>query len=276
MSTEDVKDLTIISKIEEGKIVHNYEELRRKVAEMVKPYRGLVFTEENAKEGKETVAKLQKFHDDMDKERKNLKKAWMKPYESAEVLMKDVLNEVKEPIQEIRTQLSELGKKRIKDKWDEIFALKERILGENKTFQGYMDYIALCPWFDNPRWENSTFTMEKIEEEIKQKAQKVVDNCNVINQIDTAYKNALFVTYREMGDLTQVMLRKEQLEESYRATQKAQEATQPAVQQQEEVKQEEVKQEEKQTLEFRMRGTKSQFAALLRFCKDQGILVKKL
>jgi hypothetical protein len=187
-----------------------------------------------------------------------------------------VLNEVKEPIQEIRTQLSELGKKRIKDKWDEIFALKERILGENKTFQGYMDYIALCPWFDNPRWENSTFTMKKIEEEIKQKAQKVVDNCNVINQIDTAYKNALFVTYREMGDLTQVMLRKEQLEESYRATQKAQEATQPAVQQQEEVKQEEVKQEEKQTLEFRMRGTKSQFAALLRFCKDQGILVKKL
>ncbi len=269
---EEGKELVVQSKIKEGQIITNYADLKAVVHNMLTPYRGLVFDESNYKDGKETAAKIQKFRDDLDSDRKSIKKEWMKPYLDAEALMKEVLSEIDGPLQHIREQLKKVEDDRVKQKWEDIFALKLEVFSE-KEFKGYKDFIATMPLFDNPRWENASFTMKKIEEEIRQKTRKVLDDCKVITNLECVHSAALFSTYADTMDLTQVMLRKDELEAQFRRSQEIQQQVNTP-----EVEPVDVAAPPQQeaTIEYRIRGTRDQHKQLMQFVKKNGMKIAKL
>ncbi len=271
---EQTKELVVQSKIKAGQIITNYAEMKDVVREMLNPYRGLIFDESNYKEGKETAAKIRKFRTDLDNDRKSLKKDWMTPYNEAEALMKEVLAEIDEPLQHIDEQLKAVETRRIEQKWEEILELKEQIM-EEKPFKGYKDFIATMPTFDNPRWENAGFTMKKIEEEIRQKVKKIVDDCTVISRLESVHSAALFSTYAETMDLTHVMLRKEQLEaHQERLREVKEEASKPVEEPAQEAT--EVQSPPEATIEYRIRGTKDQHRQLMQRAKELGMKIIKM
>ena len=86
-------ELKIFSPQENGfvpEIKWNNEELKAAIAEKMKEYKGLVFTEETISEGKKDRANLNKLRGAIDDERKRVKKLCMEPCNRFEKEVKEV------------------------------------------------------------------------------------------------------------------------------------------------------------------------------------------
>lgn len=291
-------ELVIKNEIHKGEIVHNYMELKDRVSLMVKPYLGLVFTSDTAKDGKTTVAKLRKFKTDLDRERKNLKRQWMLPYLEAEEMMKDVISVIDEPIKEINDQIVAFDETEKREKIEAIEEAKALVLGETD----YADFIFSVNWFDDPRWINKSINIKKVKESIIEKIDKVESDIGLINQTCGEFSSTIITEYARSGDVSGAIKMKEHLiEEKTRSeliVQRQKEAeerrkaqsslpskkeTQGNVivggfgEQRELVKEEPPKTPPvKKTLRFELTATKEGFKGLIRFCKDNDIFAIKI
>lgn len=117
-----------------GSIRTNFAAVKEELAEQVKPYENMVFTEENKTDAKKTVADLRKLKKSIDDDRKMVKKQWMAPYEQFESEVKELLTLVDRPINYINGQVEEFEKKRLAERKAEIEAIYEEEIGDLKDF----------------------------------------------------------------------------------------------------------------------------------------------
>ena len=69
-------------------IEFNYDELNNWIVEQVEQYKGLTYTDETIKNAKEDRAKLNKFRENIDNARKDVKKRYLEPYNKFEEKVK--------------------------------------------------------------------------------------------------------------------------------------------------------------------------------------------
>ncbi|MBL7006368.1 MAG: DUF1351 domain-containing protein [Spirochaetia bacterium] len=285
-----MNELTIINNVKAGKIEHNYTELKAKVALMVEPYKGLTFTEETAKEGKSTLASLRGLKTGLDNERKRIKKEFMEPYLNAETLMKEVLAIIDKPIDEISSQLSVFEAQEKKDKLEAVVELKAKIVNDSP----HADLIYTMKWFDDPRWENKTYTLKKIESEITQKLSQIGSDLQTIASVcDDQWTPRVITEYTQTGSLADALRSKDRMiAEKEQADKVAAEMAERRRQDAErEAAQKEIREasraaqakpeealvknidnfEEIKTFRFDITMTKTQFNALRQFCVSAGI-----
>ena len=192
-------ELKIFSPQENGfvpEIKWNNEELKAAIAEKMKEYNGLVFTEETISEGKKDRANLNKLRGAIDDERKRVKKLCMEPYDKFEKEVKEVLALVDEQISAIDVQIKEVEQIKREEKRKAVRELFESI--------GFQKFVTLEMIWDE-KWLNASVALSKVENQMKETMYRIGEEVGTISRLPEFSFEAMEV-YKKTLDLTQVKL----------------------------------------------------------------------
>lgn len=276
-------ELKIYENHEQKEIKWNNEELKAEIAEKVKDYKNLVYTDNQIKEAKSDRAKLNKLVKALEDKRKEVKKECLQPYEKFESQIKEVIAIVNEPIVLIDTQVKEYEELKRNEKYAEI----EKMFEEKNIF----DWLKLEKIFDT-KWLNATSSISKIESEIDEKVAKIDAEISTLQSLKEfafeaieEYKHSLDISraIAEGQRLAEIQRRKEeaQKEEEARKAEEQDKQEQAEIEKElpfnePEVVQIENQQEQEETpviytVSFKAKMTIEQSKALREFCKNSGI-----
>jgi len=217
---EEQNVLVIKNEIVAGKIVHNYIELKAKVALMVEPFKGTSVTVDTQKEASKTVANLRKLEKGLNSERINLKKQWMDPYLKAEALMKEVIAVVTAPISEISSQLKVFEEAEKQAKKEAIDELKAKLLADSPL----ADYIHGLKWFDDERWMNKSYALAKIGKEIIKMVSDIEDAIDLLRENGGEFANQMIAEFSKTGDVVPALNSGKRMQAEKEAAEKIAEA----------------------------------------------------
>lgn len=157
-----MEELSVVIKQKNGVIdFSNFEELKKQLSGYLEEYKSMSFTEERKAEAKSAMVDLRKLKKAVNDRKIEVKKQCMQPYDEFEVKTKELLTLIDEPILLIDSQVQAFEKKRIAERKQiiqEIYVEKSGDLAEYATLSSvYSD-----------KWENSSTSKKKIEEELEQ------------------------------------------------------------------------------------------------------------
>lgn len=197
-------ELKIFSPQENGfvpEIKWNNEELKAAIAEKMKEYKGLVFTEETISEGKKDRANLNKLRGAIDDERKRVKKLCMEPCNRFEKEVKEVLALVDEQINAIDVQIKEVEQIKREEKRKAVQELFESI--------GFQKFVTLEMIWDE-KWLNASVTLSKVEHQMKETMYRIGEEVGTISRLPEFSFEAMEV-YKKTLDLTQAIKKGQEL-----------------------------------------------------------------
>lgn len=187
-----------------GAIEFNFEELKSRLADEMKYYKGLTFSEDTKKEAKETVADLRKLKKDIKDKRIEIKKSFMHPYDEFEAQVKELDKLIDEPIAFINEQVEEFERKRVEERKKVISEIYTGIIAEHETVR---DYLPLQRIYDS-KWENATTTKKAIKEAITGHVEHVEKDLATIRAMESEFEDkglAKYKTTLELSDAIEIM-----------------------------------------------------------------------
>ena len=197
-----------------GNLTANFEELKRSVTESVKKYKGLVYTDTQITEAKADLAYLRAERKRIDDARKDVKKEFMKPYDSFEQQVKETLAIYDDAIIEINEQVTAAENKAKADKKAAI----EKWWTENgvKSVEG----IKLAQVWDE-RYLNKGFTEKKWQEDLAKKATAIEQDLKTISLFEAEMCNFVLPMYMRTLNLADATAEYERFKENQRRTEEA-------------------------------------------------------
>lgn len=112
-------DVTVNTEIK----INDKEKLEALVSAVEKKYSGLVFTDDNEKEAKETRAELNKIKDKLDDGRKRIKKTFNEPLKAFEAEMNGYTKRIEDVTEPIKEGLADLEKRQREERKQDIIKL---------------------------------------------------------------------------------------------------------------------------------------------------------
>ena len=274
-------------------ILWNNEELKAAIAEKVKDYKTIAYTEDSLADMKKDRAGLNKLKNAFEDERKRVKKICMEPYEKFEQQVREITVLIDEPIKLIDSQVKEIDERRKVAKKEEIKALFASI--------GFQTFVSLDMIWDE-KWLNATVTPSKIEEQMKSRMYQIGSDVLTINNLPEfsfeameVYKSTLDVNRAiqegqrlagiQKRKLEAERIKKEQEIRKEKETAEQEEVvtqsitsvpTYEAAQETVEEVLETQKEEPVLQLDFRVWGTKEQLMALRNYMKENHLKFGKV
>ena len=191
-------ELQIYSPSQDGfikTIEWNHEEIKKEIAERVKHYTNLVYTDEQIKLAKTDRANLRKFVDALETKRKEIKKQCLAPYETFEKQMKEIVAIVNEPILMIDGQV-----KKFEDRQKEIKL--EEIL-EIYNDANFPDWVKPNQVIDE-KWLNASVKISTIKAEIEAKLNQITNDLDTLANLPEFSFEAIEV-YKDTLDLNKAI-----------------------------------------------------------------------
>lgn len=139
----------------------NFEDVKAQLAEQMRQYEGIVFTEDSKTAAKKTVAELRKTKKDIDDRRKEVKRQWMAPYEQFETEVKQLLVLVDKPINYINGQVEAFEQKRLEEREKEIKTIYQEEIGD-------MDVFLALHRIRSDKWSNASMSVKAIRKEMQE------------------------------------------------------------------------------------------------------------
>ncbi len=191
-------------------ITFNYEELKKELQEKLHKYSNVTYDDSAISLAKKDKANLNKLKTAIEDKRKEIKAQCLEPYNDFEVKVKDIVNMIDKPVQQIDVQIKEYDLKVKEEKRAEI----------QKHFDLVVDDLTLFIKLDsifNPKWLNVTYSMSNIFNEIDITLGKIREDLAVINGLQSEFEIELKNIYLNTMDLSQVLRKKSELEERKKA-----------------------------------------------------------
>lgn len=140
--------------------IKNLEQLKAELTPRLEKYNNLVVTEDSIKAAKADKSDLNRLKKTIDEQRKQIKKAYLEPYQILENQCKEVIALIDAPIQVIDKQLKVFDDIEKNDKFAKIKATYLSC-----TPPAWLTLEKILP----EKWTNKTEKIDKIETEIKAK-----------------------------------------------------------------------------------------------------------
>lgn len=219
-------ELKIYENHEQKEIKWNNEELKAEIAEKVKDYKNLVYTDNQIKDAKADRAKLNKLVKALEDKRKEVKKECLQPYEKFESQIKEVIAIVNEPIVLIDTQVKEYEELKRNEKYAEI----ETMFEEKNIF----DWLSLKAIFDE-KWLNASKNISRVEVELDEIIAKIDSDIRTLQSLKEfafeaieEYKHSLDISraIAEGKRLAEIQRRKEEAKKEEEARKAEEQAKQ--------------------------------------------------
>lgn len=265
----------------------NNEEIKKRVAELVEPYRNQLFSDSNIAEAKAAKAKLNNLSKSLNAWRIENSKLYTAPldvYKKQVDEIRDIIDNESKRIDDI---VKEYESRKEKDKLDVITDLYKDI------FNPYIELVDFKLIYNN-KWMNKVYTFEKIKAEIDERKQTIDGEVETLKElVEPQYIDRYLAIYFQTLNLP-VTVKEYKRQKEYEAYVKK--ATQPeqkpgtaneTVVEQPETNNEKTSEivnngipfpnveEKKYTLVFSVTATKQQLLALKQFFLANNIEYKK-
>lgn len=172
-------------------ISFNYEELKAELAEKVRTYEMMVYTDDQIKEAKADRAKLNSLKKTLNDERIRREKEYMKPFNEFKAQINEIIAIIDRPIAVIDQQVKEYEEERKQQK-------KAEILSYLHTYE--LPYEIPVEKLFSDKWLNATVSMKSIYQEIDDKMNDIQDDLETLEELDD-YQSFAISYYRETLDL---------------------------------------------------------------------------
>ena len=218
-----MENLEIQVKQELGTITTNFSDIEKELRLQMSAYESFVVSEDEIPMAKGDLAFLRKLRTSIDDKRKEVKRAYMKPYEGFEESCKKLMGIIDEPIGVIDSQLKLFEADRVEKKHKRVTKLYEEQVGELIRFLPVEKNY-------NPKWDNKSTTDQDISFDISAMVLKVKNDLSVIESLNSEIKDELLATYEKSGnDLAKAVERNSQyLNDKAKVVEKVKEAEKSA------------------------------------------------
>lgn len=154
-----MNEIMLLVKPVAGEIQTNFDEIEKQLAEELRQYDGIIFTEDTRIEAKKTVADLRKLKKSIDDSRKEVKAQWMEPYNRFEARVKQMIAIVDKPINYINGQVEAFEARRLEERQAEIQKIYNEEIGE------LADFLPLFR-IQSDKWQNASTSSKAIRKEM--------------------------------------------------------------------------------------------------------------
>lgn len=178
-----------------AEIGFNFDELKLELTERLHHYNTLVVTEDAIQDAKTDRANLRKLRDAIDTHRKDVKKAYMRPFNVFEAQIKELTALIDAPIAAIDGQVKSFDEQQRNQKLTEIEAQYEELVPET-----IRDIIPLSRILDQ-RCLNKSTTMKSITEAIQTRVKRTNVDLALLNGVEPKYMAATRAKYIETLDV---------------------------------------------------------------------------
>ena len=184
-------------------ITWNYEELKAELAEKVKTYETMVYTEDQVKDAKADRANLNKLKKALNDERIRREKEYMKPFNVFKDQVNEIIGIIDKPVQLIDSQLVEYEEERKRKKKADIEAFW------NET--EHPEWVTMTKVFEDA-WLNASYSEAKIRKEIDTKIGLINTDADTISRLPEFSFEAM-ETYKDTLDLNKAIQEGQRLAE---------------------------------------------------------------
>ena len=182
-----------------GTIEENLEEVEKSIRAYCDQYKGIVVREEDIPETKKLLAEIRKEKDALDTRRKDIKKAWNKPYDAFEKKVKGLIAIYDGTIDEINGQLRAYENNRIAYKDEKVRELYEEIVPADIVPYLHIDAIY------NPKWLNATYSLDQVREDINQALDMVNINISSVKALKSKWEEDALNVLKSGGNLADAL-----------------------------------------------------------------------
>lgn len=190
-----MNELQITAQLSGGAIITNIDDLKAQLEERLKEFDTAVFTEESKAILRSELASLRKLVTSINDRKKSVKVEILKPYESFEKEIKDLVSIIEKRINALDKQLTEIEEERIRKRKKEIDVLYLKLIPED-----IREILPLQKIYDQ-RWNNASTKIKKIREDLQAMADKVVQDIQIINNSMSDAKVDALEKYKASCDL---------------------------------------------------------------------------
>ena len=198
-----MEELQLISRQHPGEVViDNFLEMKDALAQVLARYENVVYTEDRLADAKADKKELTRLRKEIDDRRKEVKKAYLAPYNEFEAQIKELLAMVDAPLDEIKEFVSEMDRQEKEAKRSEIWAYYSKQaapLGE--LARAVFD----SPAFFDGKWLNKSTRAKTWQEEVDRKISAAARNLHSIKATGGTRTEALLAKYLERLDLDDVL-----------------------------------------------------------------------
>lgn len=135
----------------------NFEELKTELAEKVKKYELMTYTEEDLKSAKADRANLNKLKKILNDERIRRQKEYMQPFEEFKAKIDEIIRIIDKPVMLIDAQVKNYEEKKKEEKTEKI--------NELFTSKEFPEWLNISMIFDKS-WLNASTSMKQIEDNL--------------------------------------------------------------------------------------------------------------
>lgn len=200
-----------IAQVLPEQIEFNYQELKNEISAKASEYANIVYTDDTIKEAKADKAALNKLKKALNDERIRQEKEYMKPFNDFKAKVNELISIIDQPVNVIDSQIKEYDK--IKE------AEKEAKINELWDNLEKPDWVRLAAIW-NPKWKNTTFSLNKIEDEIKSRIDAINADVKTLEQLPAFSFEALSV-YKASLDLNKSLAEGQRMAEVQRQKEEA-------------------------------------------------------
>ncbi len=180
-----------------GTIEDNLDVVEASIRHKLVEYTQVVITKDSIQDGKELLADIRKEKKSLDDERKAIKKAWMKPYETFEARAKKIIDLYDEPVKLIHSQLEAYEEDRKAAKRNDIKKIYEFVVKENEQLA---DWLPLDKIYDT-KWENATCKDKTIREAMEMTFSQIKVSISTIQSMQSAWEEDALNVLKDTGSL---------------------------------------------------------------------------
>ena len=193
-----MQELQIKVNAKPGVITFNKDEIKEVLIGQMEVYKNLPVSAENRTERKKDIATLRKIKTAVNDRRKEVKAAWLKPYESFESQVSELIGLIDEPIDLLNDQVKVLENAEKKEKREQLTAFFQEEAGD------LQEWLAIEQVYEH-RWENTTCTLKAAKNELRVKLKDIRNNLSILEASTSDAKEQAVNIYIDTLDLSESM-----------------------------------------------------------------------
>lgn len=185
-------------------IAANFEETEAQLRELISPYQHMIVTEDTVNTAKSDLARVRKVKASLDEYRKSIKKAFTAPVTEFEEKVKTLTGICKKAEDNLSGQIDGFAERVYAEK----LTMLELYFKENsEKAEGMLTFEQT----KNPKWKNTTFTLEAAKQEIKEAIDLCADGIEAIRALNSPFEAELLAEYAINHDLAGALKKNGQL-----------------------------------------------------------------
>lgn len=208
-------ELQLISRQEPGLVsIDNFAEMKEALSAVLARYENVVYSEENLTGAKADKKELTRLRKELDDRRKEIKKAYLAPYNQFEAQVKELLAMIDAPLDQIKTFVTQMEEREKAAKRTEIAAYFRE---KSAPLGGMAQQVLDSPAFWEGKWLNKTTTAKTWKAAVDAKVSQAVRDLAAIQATGGAYTSALTTKYLETLEMEGLAAYRDKLAEADRA-----------------------------------------------------------